>query len=260
MVRLFLISILWISFTGNIVRAECPQVVNTQLVPDTLLDGIQSKIYNAFVQSLMSRDSQPIRTLNTGLENLYETNPNNLIQYWRSYLQFYSSIYYLKNGDEKSAEKETDKGIGLLEEMDNKSSEDFALLSMLQGFGIQFKGIKAMFVSAEIKKNAKQAIAMDSTNLRAYYVYANNDFHTPEKYGGGKEAEAYLVKAVSLPAQTIKNEYLPSWGKEESYEMLIKLYIRQERWDLVKKYFQEGIKEFPNSYTINQLAPKLVGK
>jgi uncharacterized protein HemY len=96
--------------------------------------------------------------------------------------------------------------------------------------------------------------------LRAYYVYANNDFRTPEKYGGGKEAETYLLKAVSLPAQMMRNEYLPSWGKEESYEVLIKLYIRQEKWDLAKKYFQEGIKEFPDSYTINQLASKLVGK
>lgn len=240
-------------------QATCPQVVKNQAAY-TLLDGIQSKIYNAFVQSLMLQDNQPLITLGDELENLYKTNPNNLILYWHSYLQFYSSVYYLKNGDKKNAEKETDKGINQLEEMENKSSEDFALLAMLQGFGIQFKGMKAMFVSADIKKNAKQAIAMDSTNLRAYYVYANNDFRTPEKYGGGKEAETYLLKAVSLPAQMMRNEYLPSWGKEESYEVLIKLYIRQEKWDLAKKYFQEGIKEFPDSYTINQLASKLVGK
>jgi hypothetical protein len=131
---------------------------------------------------------------------------------------------------------------------------------MLQGFDIQFKGMKAMFISSSIKKNIKKAIAIDSMNLRAYYGYASNDFHTPEKYGGGKEAEAYLLKAVSLSAQKIKNDYLPSWGKEESYEMLIKLYIKKEKWDLAKKYFQEGIVAYPESYTINQLASKLVGK
>jgi uncharacterized protein HemY len=42
--------------------------------------------------------------------------------------------------------------------------------------------------------------------------------------------------------------------------MLIKLYIKKENWDLAKKYFQEGIKVFPKSYAINQLASKLVGK
>ena len=117
-----------------------------------------------------------------------------------------------------------------------------------------------MFISSSIKKNLKKAIAIDSTNLRAYYVYASNDFHTPEKYGGGKEAEKYLLKAISLPSQKIKNDYLPSWGKEESYEMLIKLYIKKEKWDLAKKYFQEGIAAYPESYTINQLASKLVDK
>ena len=101
---------------------------------------------------------------------------------------------------------------------------------------------------------------MDSTNLRGYYVFASNDFYTPEKYGGGQDAEKYLIKAISLPDQKIKNDYLPSWGKEESYEMLIKLYIKKEKWVLAKKYFQEGNKEYPESYTINQLASKLVGK
>jgi len=42
--------------------------------------------------------------------------------------------------------------------------------------------------------------------------------------------------------------------------MLIKLYIKQEKWDLAKKYFQEGIKKYPQSYNIKQLASKLVGK
>jgi len=42
--------------------------------------------------------------------------------------------------------------------------------------------------------------------------------------------------------------------------MLIKFYIKNEKWDFAKKYYKEGIKEFPGSYTISQLATKLVGK
>jgi len=265
MIRLLMISFLFVSCKGNTTQtaklnAVSYQVQVKQVQNDTLLKGIQSKIYNAFVQSLMSKNNKPLTEISSELEELNKSNKQNLIMYWRSYLQFYSSIYYLKSGDKKTAEKEIDKGIDWLEEMKNKNSEDYALLAMLQGFGIQFKGMKAMFISGDIKKNAKTSIALDSTNLRAYYVYASNDFHTPEKYGGGKEAEQYLLKAISLPTQKVKNEYLPSWGKEEAYEMLIKLYIKKEKWDLAKKYFQEGIKEFPDSYVINQLASKLVGK
>jgi len=265
MIRLLLISLLFVSCKGNTTQtaknnAISYQVQYEQVKSDSLLVGIQDKIYNAFVQSLMSQDNKHLNQISKELENLYQTRKQILVLYWRAYLQFYSSIYYLKKGNKKTAEKEIDKGIEWLEEMKHKNSEDYALLAMLQGFGIQFKGMKAMFISGDIKKNAQTAIALDSTNLRAYYVYASNDFHTPEKYGGGKECEKYLLKAISLPSQKIKNEYLPSWGKEESYEMLIKYYIRKKKWDLAKQYFQKGMKEFPESYVINQLASKLVGK
>ena len=259
------VVLLFVSCKGNTSKIDISQIGSYQsqvksFQSDSLLLGIQEKIYNAFVQSLMSKDNKTLSELSLKLEELNKMKKQNLILYWRSYLQFYSSIYYLKKGDNEMAENEIDKGIDWLKEMKKKNSEDYALLAMLQGFGIQFKGMKAMFISGNIKKNAKQAIALDSTNLRAFYVYANNDFHTPEKYGGGKEAEKYLLKAVALPAQKIKNEYLPSWGKEESYEKLIQLYIKKEKWDLAKKYFQEGIATYPESYSINQLASKLVGK
>ncbi len=265
MIRLLFISLLFISCKGNTTEFDKSQIVSYQvqsqtIQQDSLLVGIQEKIYNAFVQSFTAKNNKNLNLLDKELENLYTTRKHNIILYWKSYLQFYSSIYYLKKGDKETAEKEIDKGIVWLKEMKNKNSEDYALLAMLQGFGIQFKGMKAMIVSSNIKKNIKRAIAIDSTNPRAYYVFASNDFHTPEKYGGGKEAEEYLLKAISFPTQKIKNDYLPSWGKEESYEMLIKLYIKKEKWKLAKKYFQEGIKEFPESYTINQLASKLVGK
>ena len=262
MIRLLLISLLFISCKENTDKTEIVnyQIQSEEIKSDTLLAGIQSKIYNAFVQSLISKNNNVLSELYERLEKVNKEKKQNIILYWRSYLQFYFSIYYLKKGDKESAEKEIDKGITWLDNMENKNSEDYALLAMLQSFGIQFKGMKAMFISSDVKKNVKKAIAMDSTNIRAYFVYASNDFYTPEKYGGRKEDEKYLLKAISLSVQKIKNDYLPSWGKEESYEMLIKVYIRKEKWELAKKYFHEGIKSYPESYIINQLSAKLVGK
>lgn len=88
----------------------------------------------------------------------------NLFLYWRSYLQFYSSIYHLKKCANETAEKEIDKGIDWMDDMKKKNSEDYALLALLQGFGIQFKGVKVMFISSAIKNNAKQAMAIDTKN------------------------------------------------------------------------------------------------
>ena len=259
-----LLSLLFINCDNKSTRNV--EVYNTSIeyrkpdLKDSLIHRIQHKISKSFIKSIITKNDQSLKDLSQQLDKISKVKKQKLVLYWRCYLQFYSSIFYLEKGDKKMAEKEIDKGIDWLEEMPNKNSEDYALLSMLQGFAIQFKGIKAMFISKKIKKNATTAIVIDSTNLRAYYVYASNDYHTPKKYGGGKEAEKYLLKAISLPSQKIKNDDLPSWGKEESYELLIKFYIRKGNWDLAKKYFQEGIKEFPESYTINQLASKLVGK
>jgi hypothetical protein len=227
---------------------------------DSLLVDIQSKIFNAFVKDRISQKNDALNELSIQLENLYKAKKQNLILYWRSYLQFYSSINYLANGNNKSAENEITKGIELIESIDKKNSEDYTLLAMLKSFSIQFDSSNAMYISEDVNKNINNAISLDSTNLRAWYVSASNDFYTPEQYGGGKKAEKYLLKAISFPAQKIKNSYLPSWGKEESYELLIKLYIQNEKWDLAKKYFQEGTGAFPKSYLINQLASKLVGK
>jgi hypothetical protein len=227
---------------------------------DSLLTDIQSKIYNAFIKARMYQKNDALIELSNQLENLYKAKKQNLILYWRSYLQYYSSIDYLIKADNKSAENEIKKGIEWMESIEKKNSEDYALLAMLQSFSIQFNSLKAMFISVDVKKNADSAITLDSTNLRAWFVYGSNDFHTPAQYGGGKKTEKYLLKAISLPAQRIANGYLPSWGKEESYELLIKFYIQEENLEMAKKYFQQGVTAFPDSYIINQMAPKLAGK
>ncbi|TVZ27969.1 hypothetical protein JM83_3051 [Gillisia sp. Hel_I_86] len=139
MERLLFISLLFISCNGNIKGFNKSQIISYQtqvqsIQQDSLLVGIQEKIYNAFVQSFMDENNNDLNLLHEKLENLYSTKKNNIILYWKSYLQFYSSIYYLQKGDKETAEKEVGKGIDWLEEMKNKNSEDYVLLAMLQGF------------------------------------------------------------------------------------------------------------------------------
>jgi tetratricopeptide (TPR) repeat protein len=225
------------------------------------LEKVQGRIYDSFVQSLMQRKEDPLVAMKKELGDLYKQNASPLIQYWQGYLQYYYSIYYIKFGDKANSEKAINEGIEILDKISKKNSEDYALLALMQSFSVQFlSGITAGSMSGKVKKNIAKAIKLDDNNLRAYYVAGSNDYYTPEKYGGGKEAEKHLVKAVGLPDQKSPNTTLPSWGKEESYEMLIKIYIKKEDWTNAKKYFQEATTKYPESYTINQLAPKLVGK
>jgi len=264
MYKLVIISLFFVSCYGNATQVNPIIEYNEEfksLKTDTLLNGIQNKILTVFVQSIISKNEGKLSSLDTELEELYNKRKKNLILYWSSYLKFYKSIYYLGVEDKKNAEKEVDKAIDQMDEMEGKNSEDYALLSMLQGFSIQFSaGLKAPFIAKKVNNNIELAFELDSTNIRAYYVSANNDFYTPEKYGGGKLVEKHALKAISLPDQKIKNDYLPSWGKEQAYETLIKFYVKKEKWDLAVKYFKEAKEKYPNSYMINQLASDLVGR
>ncbi len=216
-------------------------------------EPIQPRIYQSFVNSIVSKKSSPLDTMYKELENMYSKNPSNVIVYWKAYLLYYKSIYYIKISDKNNSELSITAGIKLLAELKRKNSDDYALLALLQGFSTQFQsGIMAGKISSQREKNVKRALELDPSNIRAYYVYANGDFYTPVQYGGGKKAEEYLIKALALEKKPILNPFLPTWGREESYVLLIQLYIREEKWDSAKKVFSEGIKQFPDSYSINR--------
>ncbi|MEO1436032.1 MAG: hypothetical protein AAFV80_10885, partial [Bacteroidota bacterium] len=235
-------------------------VIFVQNEKEPLLQGIQDRVYQEFVQCLINRSPENLEELDRGLQSAYTESPQNLILYWRSYLDFYHAIYYLKQSDSKQADQLTDQAIQRLEGMNNKNAEDLALLARLQGFAIQFNKLGTIRLSAKSKKNAETALLVDDQNPRAHFVLASNDYYTPEKYGGGKLVEQHLQEAIALPAQAIENSMLPSWGKEESYELLIKWYIRKQQYEEATATFQAGIQAFPDSYTLKQLATQLVGK
>ena len=194
----------------------------------------------------------------TGRSAAAQNRAIKLFVYWQAYLQYYLSIFYLTQEDKASSEDAIDRAVELLDDFKNKNSEDYALLTLVKSFSIQFKGFRAMFISSSVKKNAKKALSLEPKNIRAHFVLASSDFYTPEKYGGGKKAEGLLLKAIELPIQLNKNPYLPSWGKQESYELLVKHYLKSKQKDKAKKYCKEGISLFPNNYGLGKLAIQLL--
>ncbi len=146
--------------------------------------------------------------------------------------------------------------IALLEKQESKDSEVLALLALMQSYYIQFAGMDAGIISARVKENANESIKLDSNNIRGWYVLANNDYYTPKQFGGGKKAEEYLLKAISLPEQKLKSPIMPSWGKSDSYFLLISFYIDNEEMEKAKKIFIQAKELYPDNYMINQYAAK----
>jgi pentatricopeptide repeat protein len=226
---------------------------------DTLLINIQGKVMDAFVNGKISKSDKGLADLEQALLNLNKNNNNAIIIYWYSYTCYYHSILLMIEKENKSSEKILDEGIIQLKNVGNLNSEHLALLALMESLSIQYaSGIEIPFISKRVKQNAEKALQLDSLNLRAYFVLGSNDFYSPEQYGGGKKSAGYLIKATRLNDQSVANPYLPSWGKNSAYEMLIRFYIKHKQFVEAKKYYQEAIALFPDDYMIIRLAKDLI--
>ena len=157
------------------------------------------------------------------------------------------TIYFMRNKQAKEAEHIINRACDDMEQLNKKNAEDYALLASVQNLAIQFRsGMGAGKLSSQAVGNAQTALQMDSTNLRAWYVLASNDFYTPAFFGGGKKAEQYLLKALSCPAQQVPNPYMPSWGREESYQLLLTYYVQKEQYESARVLLNAAKKEYPN--------------
>ncbi len=219
------------------------------------LQNVQQKINQAFNMSFAEGNISKLTDIEDQLNQ--ETSP--LATYWLAYAKYYESIFYLKTGDKEKSETLINKGINILSKQKNKNSEDYALLVLMQNFSMQFitNMMKLGVVSGNIGENIEKAIKADANNLRAYYTAAANDFYTPEQYGGGTKAEGYLLKAIALNEQPVDNASLPTWGKDQAYQMLVALYLKKGNMGLAKKYLKEGTHLYPDSYGLKEMAKKI---
>lgn len=211
----------------------------------SFLQNIQSKIDSALSRSFAHQNTAPLDSMLTQLANL--TPQNNLTIYWQSYARSMETIYFMRNKQAKEAKHIINRACDDMEQLNKKNAEDYALLASVQNLAIQFRsGMGAGKLSSQAVGNAQTALQMDSTNLRAWYVLATNDFYTPAFFGGGKKTEKFLLKALSFPAQQVPNPYMPSWGREEAYQLLLTYYVQKEQYEQARVLLNAAQKEYPN--------------
>ena len=228
-----------------------PTVASSLIDPedeDSTAHQVERKIEDALNEALDHQDFARLSKLEEELGNT---------DYWKAYLAFQEAIYFLENEEEKESARFVKRGIQLIEEVAHPSSEDYALLAMMQGFSIQFAEFaKTPALAKKMKDNAKKSIELDGKNPRGYYVYAIQDYYTPAEYGGGKEAEAYLKKAVAILTSTDEPTHGPNWGEDSSFELLINFHLRKNEYDAAKKLYEKAIAIYPDSYIVENLKSK----
>ena len=217
---------------------------------DSLSHRVEQKIEDALNQAIDDQDFAPLSRVK---KEIKQTDARNRT-YWKAYLAFQEAVYFLENEDIKKSSKFIQRGIKTLRKADHRTSEDYALLAMMQSFSIQFAEVSEMAALAQqVKERAQKAIELDPNNPRAYYVYAIQDYYTPEEYGGGKETEAQLSKAVDILRSGRQAKSGLSWGEDSSYELLIKYYLNEGNRDVAHSLYEEVVALYPDSYVVENL-------
>ena len=221
-----------------------------KVLQDTILINIQEKITTASYDGFAKRNTKKLDEVEGFLDS-NKTENENLKNYWIAYINYYKTIIAMQLKDKDLGSKSNKKGIDLLENHQNKNSDDYALLALLKGMSYPFvSGMEAPAISKDINKYLEKGIEADDKNFRVYYAQGSIDFYTPKEYGGGTKAESALLKAINLPEKNKGNSQLPTWGKEEAYDLIIRFYLRENQKDKAKTYFDKAKQLFPDSYII----------
>lgn len=221
-----------------------------------VLIGIQGRIESAMNRCFMLNSVSPLDSLSGSLDGLDKRN--NLVQYWKAYVDYYKSVFYMKLGNRVESEKVIKEASAALNNSTDKTSEDYALLALIQSFSIQFaSGMEAGKISSEIRRNAEKAVELDSANARGWYVLGSNDYYTPASFGGGSKVEYYLKKAISAVSKNEDASCHPTWGREYAYGLLIRYYIQNGKTEEAKACLSEAEEEYPDSYFLSGYKKKL---
>ena len=116
--------------------------------------------------------------------------------YWQAYTLYYVSIYHMKMQANNQAKDALKQGIKVLENMAQKSSEDYALLSAMQSFSIAFNQSEAAILSNKALKSVEKALDLDPKNLRAYFVAGRNDFYKPRAIRWWQSSREIFIKSI----------------------------------------------------------------
>lgn len=257
MKRSFIYHLLLLGFVFGFVQAQKGNKKDS-----SVLYNIESKIHTSLAFAFEQKDITQLNAMQRALyaERVNHSDNVGLYNYWLSYIDYFKTVVFMHDEPELASDM-VDEGIKRLKDsVLSRNSEDQALLGMLLALSITFHpGIRASVIQNEIEARCKKSVELDSENPRPYYVLGSSDFYTAAMFGGGKKCEKYLLQALERPAQRIANPYLPSWGREGAYELLIKYYLDMKKQpEKAREYFKRAHKEYPNSYLINQLAPRLI--
>lgn len=213
------------------------------------LGEAQSRIEAAASQAQAGGDFAALDAVEAALREMPTAESGNL-RYYRSYWLAYAK--YRRAGGLAAAGRNDEIGpvleqaMALLADIEPADSDSHALFGLVAGMNLGFVAPSAMFKQLDqISESLARALALDETNVRAWYANAMSDFNTPAEFGGGRRTERYLRKAIALEQKP--SALGPTWGRRESIGLLLEFYLREERLAEAQELLRQATAEFPQS-------------
>lgn len=170
-------------------------------------------------------------------------------KYWLAFICFRQTVVQISKNED--AQSYLDKGINLLNHCND--SESLALLAQMQSMTLpQKKGVEAGALYRICLNNAKASAKKNPRNVRSWYVLGVLDYYTPVQMGGKTKCEEYLKKAISVSDKRKHGFWLPGWGLEESYGLLITYYLDKGLKNKARNAYRQAKKVFPSSQSLRQ--------
>ncbi|MEO0734256.1 MAG: hypothetical protein AAFZ52_15580 [Bacteroidota bacterium] len=225
-----------------------------QINPNPVLEGIEPRIRAAMNRSFLRKDAGPLTDIQQELSTVSSPQYARLVNYWSAYLDFQLAVFEKFHDNPTGSQTAIERGIATLDEAAEKNVEELNLLAFMLGFSTQFaEQATQIAISDRAQANVAAAMALNPDNLRTQYVTGCLDYYTPAEYGGRQMAEIHLRKATALPANAINSPYLPTWGKAEAYELLVKYYQETGRGTQAKNVLDEGLALYPDDHQLSLL-------
>jgi len=190
----------------------------------------QSAKYNdAMTKTLTEMDTLRLADQFMAIANKFEriamVEKNMWLPYYYSALARCTAVFmYNDNAKTDAILDVAEKHAKIADSLQPKNSEVLVLRSMVLGGRImvdpmsrgQSLGMQSMMLMSE-------AMQIDPTNPRAYYMLGRSLFYTPPQFGGGKDQGCEMFTkskanyAIFKPASALH----PNWGEDQVDEMLL---------------------------------------
>jgi tetratricopeptide (TPR) repeat protein len=177
---------------------------------------------------------------------------SSLPHYWQGVVQFHLVSHTLfglpEHRDKKAAKKYVEKALKALHdalELQPDDAESLALLGTLTGIKIFLSPLQAPVLGPRVMSSIKEALAIDSTSPRVYYLAGVSYYNTPALMGGGVDKGLpYLLKAEKLyrreAAQPVRPES-PRWGRSTCLGFIAKTYAKKKEYTQARRWYRRAL-------------------